>query len=77
MRARRMIQEGAREALRDLDAVEPYVPGRPTTIKIQVNGPEKLAEFKGRAGVEITGPDTAESRAVDWLTAWNQFWPFA
>lgn len=36
----------------------------------------KLTDFKGRTGVEITGPLTAESRAADWMTVWNQSWPF-
>ena len=77
VRARRMIQQAAREALGDLGVVPPYVPTRPTTIRIEVPIPAKLAPFKGRSGVEITGETTAESRAGDWMTAWNQFWPFA
>ena len=58
-----MIEEGARNALRDL----------PATIRIEVNSVDKLADFKGRAGVEITGPLEVESRAEDWMRAWNQF----
>src|SRR5438094_7331666 len=32
-RARQVIEEGAKNALQDLEAVEPYVPGRPAEIK--------------------------------------------
>ena len=75
VRARKMIEEGARKALGNLGAVAPYVPARPATIKIEVQTPDRLADFKGRHGIEITGSTTAESRAGDWMTAWNQFWP--
>jgi len=75
VRARQLIEDAARDALTDLTRVKPYVPDTPTTIKIELSSVDKLAEFKGRAGIEITGPVTLESRAKDWLTAWNQFWP--
>lgn len=76
VRARQMIEDGAKNALQNLTVVPPYVPTQPTAIKIEAGSVDKLADFKGRAGVEITGPLTAESRAEDWLTAWNQFWPY-
>ena len=76
VRARQRIEEAAKDALTDLTRVKPYIPEAPTTIKIEVSSVDKLAEFKGRSGVEITGPVTVESRAKDWLTAWNQFWPY-
>jgi D-amino peptidase len=76
VRARQLIEDAAREALADLSRVKPYIPDAPTTIKIELGSVDKLSEFKGRHGVEITGPVTVESRAKDWLTAWNQFWPY-
>lgn len=75
-RARQLIQDAAKNALLDLDQVQPYVPKQPTTIRIEVSTVDKLADFKGRPGIEITGPVTVESKAEDWMTAWNQFWPF-
>ena len=60
----------------DWNRYHSYVPEKPTAIKIEVTDVDKLAEFKGRAGVETTSPLTAESTAKDWMTAWNQFWPF-
>ena len=76
IRARKMIEMGTEKALSDLTKVKPYVPDKPTTIKIEVSSVDKLADFKGRHGVEITGPVNAESRAEDWMTAWNQFWSY-
>jgi D-amino peptidase len=77
VRAREKIQSAAEEALKDPFRVRPYQPSCPTTIKIEVGSPERVAEFKGRAGVEVIGPMFVESKADDWMTAWNQFWPFA
>ena len=76
VRARQLIEDAAKDALTDLTGVKPYVPDAPTTIKIELSSVDKLAEFKGRQGIEITGPVTVESRAKAWLTAWNQFWPY-
>ncbi|MEO2004756.1 MAG: M55 family metallopeptidase [Candidatus Poribacteria bacterium] len=76
VRARQMIEDGAREAVANV-SVAPYTPATPSVIKIEVGTVEQLAGFRGRAGVEITGDLTAESRADDWMTAWDQFWPFA
>lgn len=75
-RARDMIEAAAETALQDLSVTTPYVPSQPTTIRIEVKEVNRIKDFRGRAGVEITGPLTAESRADDWMTAWNQFWPF-
>ncbi len=77
IRARQMIEEAAKNALTNLNLTQPYIPKKPTTISIELAKVDKLAEFKGRPGVEITGPYTVESRAKDWMNAWNQFWPYA
>lgn len=76
VRARKMIEKASEKALSDLTKVKPYIPDKPTTIKIEVSSVDKLADFKGRTGIEITGPVTAESRGEDWMTAWDQFWSF-
>ena len=75
VRARELIEEAARKALTEPVRTKPYVPERPTTIRIELASVDQLADFKGRAGVETTGPLSVESRAADWMTAWNQFWP--
>ena len=77
VRARELIEEAARKALTEPVRTKPYIPERPTTIRIELASVDQLADFKGRAGVETTGPLSVESRAADWMTAWNQFWPLA
>ena len=77
VRARQMIEEGARQALKNLKAVKPYVPAKPTTITIDLGSVDNAAQFRGRTGVEVTEPLKVVSKADDWMTAWNQIWPFA
>ena len=74
VRARQIIEEGARTALVNLKAVKPYVPARPTTITVEISTVDKTAEFAGRYGVEIVGHNKAVSRADTWLQAWDQIW---
>jgi D-amino peptidase len=74
LRARRMIEEGAFEALQDLKAVKPYVPAKPTTITIEVGSVQGALLFKGRHGVENPEPLKVVSRGRDWQEAWDQIW---
>ena len=74
-RARQMIEEGAFQALQRLDAVEPYIPKSPVTITIEVDQVEKMADFRGRHGVELDmAAQRVKSRADNWMTAWDQIW---
>jgi D-amino peptidase len=74
VRARRMIEDGAKRALQNLKAVKPYVPAKPTTITIELSTVETADQFRGRAGVEVVEPLKVISRAEDWMQAWNQIW---
>lgn len=74
VRARQMIEDGAKHALQNLHMVKPYVPAKPTTITVEIDTPDKAAPFMGRAGVELVAPQKAVSRADDWMTAWDQVW---
>lgn len=74
VRARRMIEDGVRRALETRPAVQPYVPDRPTTIRIDLSTVDGADRFRGRAGVEIVDPLTVVSHGTDWLQAWNQVW---
>jgi len=76
IRARQMIEAGARQALQNLRAVEPYVPAKPTAITIDLSTVDTADRFRGRPGVEITDPLTVVSRGGDWLQAWNQVWQY-
>jgi D-amino peptidase len=72
-RARTMIEEGAKEALRDLERVKPYDPGRPAEIKVEFKSPDRMQEYANRKGVEVLDPRTIVARGVDWWTAWSGF----
>jgi D-amino peptidase len=74
VRARALIEDGAKRALQDLSAVTPYDPGRPCEIQVDFTTPDRLIEYRNRRGVEVTGPLTIVSRADDWWTAWSQFY---
>jgi D-amino peptidase len=77
VRARQMIEEGAKASLRDLKAVKPYVPAKPTTITVEIGAVDHQASFKGRPGVTFPDPLTVVSQAEDWMTAWNQIWTYS
>jgi D-amino peptidase len=74
VRARELIEDGAKRALADRDAVSPYVPERPCAIRVQYASPDLVYKFRYRHGVEIVDPVTIVSRADDWWTAWCQFY---
>jgi D-amino peptidase len=74
VRARAMIEQGAKEGLQNLSKMKPYVPAKPTKITIEVDTVDKVKDFKGRYGVEIVEPLKVVSQGDDWMTAWNQVW---
>ena len=72
--ARVLIEEGAKRALQDLQAVRPYDPGRPCEIEVVFTTPDRLEEYRNRRGVEVAGPSTIVSRGDDWWQAWSAFY---
>lgn len=74
VRARQMIEAGAREALSDLKAVKPYVPEGPVTIRFELASVDYAAKYRGRTGVTIEDDLVVTSRAATWQQAWDQFW---
>jgi len=72
--ARRLIEDGAKKALKDLKAVPPYDPGRPCEIEVVFTTPDRLEEYRNRRRVEVTGPVTIVSRGDDWWQAWSAFY---
>src|SRR5216110_1256587 len=70
-KARELIEEGAKSALKDLSAVKPYDPGRPCEIEVQFHTPARLVEYRNRKGTEQIDEHTLVSRADDWWTAWS------
>ena len=76
VRARQMIEEGARSALGNLRAVKPYIPARPCTITIELSTVDSADQFRGRYGVKLAEPLKVVSQGDDWMQAWNQIWHY-
>jgi D-amino peptidase len=74
VRARELIEAGAKQALADGRAVEPWRLDAPVEIKVQYAQPRDTQKLRHRHGVEIVEPRTIVSRADDWWTAWKQFY---
>jgi D-amino peptidase len=74
VKARELIEAGARAALEDLSPVTPYDPGRPCEIRVEYTTTDEVERFHHRTGVEVLDGRTIISRADDWWSAWRQFY---
>jgi D-amino peptidase len=74
LKAREVIEDGAKRALKDLKAVQPYDPGRPCEIEISFTSPDRVVEYRNRKNVEQTGPLTVVARGDTWWEAWSGFY---
>jgi D-amino peptidase len=72
-RARELIEDGAKQALGDLQAVAPYDPGSPCTIEVEFTRTASLDEYTRKPGVALTDERTITSTAETWWEAWQQF----
>ena len=68
-----MIEDGARRALADLTAVEPYLPGIPCEIQVEYKNTRAPDALRYRQGVERLSDRMIVSRADTWWDAWKQF----
>lgn len=73
-RARALIEEGAKSALANLNAVAPYDPGRPTRIRVEYAQPDSAVSVARKEGVRALDSRTILSEASDWWQAWRQFY---
>jgi D-amino peptidase len=73
-RARQLIEEGARNALRDVKAVSPYDPGRPCEIEVEFSRTDEADRYGRKFRVERTDSRRVLSRGDDWWSAWRQFY---
>jgi D-amino peptidase len=73
VRARERIEEGARQALSNLDAVAPYDPGSPCEIKVEFKRTEPVDRLRFRPQVERLDGRTIRVQADRWWDAWQLF----
>jgi D-amino peptidase len=73
LRARELIEDGARRALADLAAVVPYDPGSPCEIEVEFTSTDACDEVARKAGVERVDGRRIVSAADDWWAAWRRF----
>jgi D-amino peptidase len=74
VRARQLIEEAARQAVKERRPVPPYNPGKPCEIKVEFVSPDRLEPYRNKRGVQIVAPRLLVSTADDWWAAWKQFW---
>jgi len=74
VRARAMIEDGAKRALSDLGAVEPWSPGSPCEITVEFKHTYAPDKLRFRVGVERVGDRTISVRADTWWEAWQRFY---
>jgi D-amino peptidase len=74
VRARELIEQGARRAVEQRAVMKPYDPGKPCEIEVEFSSADLADPYRHRPGVEVTGPLRIVSRADDWWSAWRQFY---
>ena len=74
VRARELIEDGARRALSDLGAVAPWDPGSPCEVKAEFKNTAAPDKLRFRQGVERVDDRIVVSRADTWWEAWRQFY---
>jgi len=74
VRARELIEEGAKRALADTKAVRPYDPGSPCEIRVEYKNTTEPDTMRFRQGVERVDDRTIVSRAETWWEAWQGFY---
>jgi D-amino peptidase len=73
LRARELIEDGARRALADLTRVPPYDPGRPCEIRVEYKLTGVVEKLRRVPGIEVVDSRSIVSSADDWWAAWRQF----
>ena len=76
VRARELIEDGARRALENLGAVEPYEPGSPCTIEVEYKVTSAVDRLRRAPGIEVVDARRIRSTADTWWQAWQQFFFF-
>jgi D-amino peptidase len=74
LKARELVEAGARTALTGLEAVRPYDPGRPCEIRVEFVTTDALEAYARKPGTEVVAERTLTCAAGDWWTAWQRFY---
>ena len=74
VRARRLIEEGARQALAEPMAVPPWSPGTPCEIRVEFKHTKAADDLRFRDGVERVDDRTISVTADTWWEAWRRFY---
>ncbi len=74
LRARELIEAGAKQALSDLKAVAPWDPGSPCEIIVEFKHTLAVDRLRFRAGVERVDDRTISVTADTWWEAWKTFY---
>jgi D-amino peptidase len=74
VRARELIEDGAKRALSHPQAVAHYDPGSPCEIRVEFKNTTEPDKRRSRPGVERVDDRTVVSRAETWWEAWQQFY---
>lgn len=73
LRARDLIEEGARTAVGARSAITAYDPGHPCEIRVELALSNDTERWRNHPGIDLPDPRTLVSRADDWWSAWRQF----
>lgn len=76
VRARRMIEEGAAEALGRAGNIAAWQPDLPVTVTFDIIMAEQMEKYRRIPGVEIEEPRRVHSRGKDFMEAWLRVAPF-
>ena len=74
VRARELIEAGARKALSDLSAVKPWDVGSPCEIRVEFKHTKAADDLRFREGVERVDDRTVSITRPTWWEAWRHFY---
>ena len=74
VRARELIEAGARKALSDLCAVKPWDVGSPCEIRVEFKHTKAADDLRFREGVERVDDRTVSITRPTWWEAWRHFY---
>ena len=74
VRARQLIEEGAKKALSDLKAVQPWSPGSPCEIRVEFKHTLAADRLRFRPGSSASAHREISVTADTWWEAWRTFY---